>query len=471
MTNNLFVNGGQNTITWSAVTGASRYRVYKRRSGLYGLIGEGDSTATSFVDDNIAPDLGQTPPILDTSMSGPRAVTYFEGRRCFAGTNSYPQSVWMTRSNTESDLSYSLPIKDSDRIRFTVASREANTIRHLVPLSHLVILTSGSEYRVTSLDGAPLTPGNVTPRPQSYVGASEVQPAVVGTSIVFAAARGGHVRELGFSSDAGGYITGDLSLRAHHLFDGLSIVQMAYQKAPFPVVWFVSNDGSLLSLTYAPEEQLGAWARHTTDGAIESVAVVAEGNEDRVYVVVRRTVNGSDVRFVERMDAIGYGDAEDAFFVDCGVTATPSGLTVSGLTHLVGETVSVLVDGEVQDQKVVSASGTITLDATGDVAQVGLPFTSTMRTLPVALQIEGYGQGKPKTVNRAKVRYGEDAGEFEVAQVDADGVVGDYAPSASLDDGGVLLPGGWSPDGSIEVRVTDPTPMTIISLTTEVVLG
>ena len=51
VTNNLFVTGAQNTVTWKAVTGAVRYRVYKKRSdtGLFGVLGVTEQL--SFVDD------------------------------------------------------------------------------------------------------------------------------------------------------------------------------------------------------------------------------------------------------------------------------------------------------------------------------------------------------------------------------------------------------------------------------------
>ncbi|MDP9149759.1 MAG: hypothetical protein M3O36_07465, partial [Myxococcota bacterium] len=61
--NNLFVTGGVNTITWSAVAGAASYNVYKFSGGVYGLIGS--SQGTSFADNNIAADIGHTPPLYD----------------------------------------------------------------------------------------------------------------------------------------------------------------------------------------------------------------------------------------------------------------------------------------------------------------------------------------------------------------------------------------------------------------------
>ncbi|MEN9709574.1 MAG: hypothetical protein RIQ68_1982, partial [Pseudomonadota bacterium] len=209
VSNNLLQTGAINTISWSAVTGASLYNVYKLQGGVYGYIGQ--TASTSIVDDNITPDLGLTPPTYDTvfNSSGnyPAAVSYFEQRRCLAGTNNEPQTIWMTKSGTESNMSYGLPIKDDDRIKFRVAAREANTIRHIVPLTQLILLTSAAEWRVTSVNSDAITPTTISVRPQSYIGASNVQPVIINNSLVYCAARGGHVRELGYSWQSNGFIT------------------------------------------------------------------------------------------------------------------------------------------------------------------------------------------------------------------------------------------------------------------------
>lgn len=47
-------------------------------------------------------------------------------------------------------------------------------------------------------------------------------------------------------------------------FDNLSIVDMAYQKAPTPIAWAVSSNGVLLGITYIPQQQIGAWHWHDT---------------------------------------------------------------------------------------------------------------------------------------------------------------------------------------------------------------
>ena len=41
----------------------------------------------------------------------------------FAGTNNAPQNIWMTKSGTESNMSFGIPIRDDDRIEFRVAAQ------------------------------------------------------------------------------------------------------------------------------------------------------------------------------------------------------------------------------------------------------------------------------------------------------------------------------------------------------------
>lgn len=480
-TNNLFTTGRWNTISWGAVSGASRYNVYKLQGGLYGYIGQ--TTGLSIVDDNIAPDLGKTPPNYETVFSAagdyPAAVSYFEQRRCFAGTINKPQNIWMTRSGTESAMCYSLPIRDDDRIAFRVAAREANTIRHIVPLTQLLLLTSSAEWRVTSVNSDAITPNTISVRPQSYVGASNVQPVIINNSLIYGAARGGHVRELGYSWQANGFITGDLSLRAAHLFDTFDVVDMTYAKAPQPLVWFISTSGKLLGLTYVPEQQIGAWHQHDTDGVFESCTVVAEGSEDVLYCVVRRTIGGNSVRYVERMASRQFTDQADAFFVDCGLTYSGApATTISGLTHLEGKTVSILADGAVHPQRVVTG-GAITLDQAASKVQIGLPITADLQTLPMAAQIDGsFGQGRYKNVNKVWLRVyrssgifvGPDAGNLTEAKQRTTEPYG-TAPALKSEEIQVLLTPSWADSGQIFVRQSDPLPLSIVSMTAEVALG
>ena len=479
---NLFASGAYNDVSWVAVSGAQRYNVYKQANGaLYGYVGQSDGT--TFRDDNIAADISKTPPESSNPFAGsgdyPGAVSYFEHRRCFAGTLNKPQNLWMTRSGTESNMAYSLPSRDDDSINFRVAAREANTIRHIVPLTNMVLLTSAAEWRITSINSDAVTPSTVSVRPQSYIGANNVQPAIINNNLIYAAARGGHVRELAYAWQASGYVTGDLSLRAPHLFDGLNIVDMAYAKSPQPICWFVSSNGTLLGLTYVPEQQVGAWHWHDTDGVFESICIAAEGNEDALYAIVRRTINGNSVRYVERLASRLYTTPADSFFVDCGSTYSGAPVTnISGLGYLEGKTVNILADGAVHPQRVVTG-GAITLDVAASKVQVGLPIIADLQTLPWAAQIDnGLGQGRSKNVNKVWLRVYRSSGIFvgpdEAHLTQAkQRTTESYGspPALKSEEIGVPITPSWDDAGQVFVRQSDPLPLTIISMTLEVAIG
>ena len=469
-----------NTITWSAAAGAKRYNVFKQSNGLYGYIGQTDGL--TFKDENIAADLSRTPPEGDSPFASagnyPGAVTYFEQRRCFAGTINAPQNLWLTRTGTESNMTYSIPSRDDDSISFRVAAREANTIRHALPLDSLVLLTGAAEWRVTSVNSDAITPSSVAVRPQSYIGAGNAQPVIVNTNVLYGAARGGHVRELAYNWQAGGYITGDLSLRAPHLFDGLDIKDIAFQKSPAPVAWFVSSSGKLLGLTYVPEQQVGAWHQHDTDGTFESVACVAEGAEDAVYAVVRRTINGQSVRYIERMAPRLFGEQENAFFVDSGLTYDgPPADTISGLAHLEGCTVSILADGAVHPPRVVTG-GAVQLEVEASVVHIGLPIEADAQTLPLAFEIQGFGRGRQKNVNKAWLRVYRSSGIFAGPSFDRlteakQRTTEPYGspPALKSEEIPIVITPSWTDNGQVCVRQSDPLPLTIVSMSLEVSIG
>lgn len=483
-TGNLLVSGNYNTISWTT-TSSTRYNIYKQVNGLYGFIGQTD--ALTFRDDNITANLAKTPSIVNNPFNSagnyPGATSYFEQRRVFAGSINEPQNLRLTRSGTESNMTYSLPIRDDDSINVRVAAREANTIRHIVPLTNLVLLTGAAEWRVSSINSDAITPNSISVKPQSYVGANNVQPVIVNSNIIFVASRGGHLREMTFSQQAnnftGGYLNGDLALRAPHLFDGLEIVDLAYAKAPVPMVWAVSSNGKLIGMTYVPEQQLGALHKHDTDGLFESCCVVAEGSEDVLYVVVKRTINGVATRYVERLRSRLFATPADAFFVDSGATYSGVPATViSGLTWLEGKSVSVLGDGAVFPRKVV-VDGSITLEQPCSKVQVGLPITADVQTLPLALQIDnGYGQGHVKNISKVWLRISKSSGVFAGPSLDrmvqfkqrTNEVYG-AAPNLITDEIQITLEPSWQSGGQIYVRQSDPLPLTLVSMTVEVSVG
>ena len=412
-----------------------------------------------------------------TAVAGnfPAATTYFEGRRVFGGSRSQPQDIWMTASGTESDLTYSIPTVDSDRIYFRIASREVSSIRHLVPLSQLVMLSSSTEYRLTPVNDDALTPASISVRPQSSVGAAYPAPSLVNNTVVFAAARGGHMRDLGYNRDVLGYLSGDISIRAGHLFDGYTIVDQAHSKAPLPVVWCVSSSGKLLGVTYLPEEGIGAWHQHTTPaaGLFESVAVIPEGDEDAVYVIVNRSIGGISARYVERLsDEFRADSLADAFFLDCGVTYQGAATTtVAGLDHLEGELVSYLADGVAGTGTVTS--GVLTLSTAATKVHIGLGYDTKIQTLPLSMmRVDAFGTGRQKNINQIWVRLFE-SGAFTAGAVGQTQRPSRTPASGAIENGihPVVLSGNWNDDGQIVIQQSDPLPLTVAGLTIEVASG
>ena len=405
----------------------------------------------------------------------PGAVSYFEQRRWFGGTQNRPNNLWATRPGTEADMSFSLPSQSDDRIAVRVAAREANRILHIVPLAQLMLMTGAAEWRVSPLNSDAITPESMSVRPQSYVGASNVQPLVVGSSMIYGAGRGGHLRELGYNYEAGGYISGDVCLRAPHLFDNLTIVDLAYSKAPSPVVWAVSSSGKMVAMAYVPEQQVGGFSTIETKGSIESACVVAEGDEDIVYVEVMRTVNGQAVRFVERMNERQYMNLKECVYVDCaGTYRGEAKKEITGLTWLEGETVSILADGAVEPQQVVK-DGKITLTYPAEIVHVGLPFIADMKTLPAAMALQdgSYGSGHKKNVREVFFRVvnssGTQAGpsfdklsEYPSRSTEFAGNV----PDPITDEIGFQIQPQWSQSGQVCVRQKYPLPLRIVSMTT-----
>jgi hypothetical protein len=308
-------------------------------------------------------------------------------------------------------------------------------------------------------------------------------PVLVGNSILFAQARGGRIREMAYSWQAGGYLTNDISIMAPHLFDYQNIVDMAFCRAPYPVLWAVSSGGQLLGMTYVAEQQIAAWHRHdTVGGAFESVCAITEtpagqvSAEDMLYVVVRRGAK----RFVERMHTRNFVTPADAFFVDCGATYRgPATTTVSGLTWLEGQTVAILADGAVQPRQLVRG-GAIALDNPASQVQVGLPIEADVQTLPVALLAldAAAGIGKPKNVNKAWLRVNRSSGIFAGPDFDKlievkERTTEAYGAPPALKSGqvSVAVTPSWGDDGAVCIRQSDPLPLTLVSIALDVATG
>lgn len=487
VSNNLSTAGNKNTVSWSAVTGAARYVVYKLDNGVYGYIG--GTEGLSFVDENITADLADTPQTANNPFTGadnyPRCATFVDQRLAFASSNNNPQAVWLSQSANYENFGRASPAKESDAITFRIRARQVNEIRSLLPMRGLMTLTSGAEWIVTGADTDYLTQ-NVRINNQGYRGASKVQPIVVGNTVLFSQARGGVVRDFSYEFAEDSFTGKDLTVLARHMFEGRDIKAWAYAQAPHSIVWVVLDDGSLVSLTYMKEHDVWGWTRQETEGEFEDVTVIAEGTEDVPYFVVKRTIDGADVRYIERMHTRVFETVTDAFFVDSGLTYSGAAATeITGLDHLEGEAVVALADGNVVTGLTVSA-GAVTLPFAAATVHVGLAYEASLQTLDLDMgMMPGLGstQARYKSVSEVNLRVEKTRGiwigpkdgtrtdawlvEYKQRQVEAwNEAIGAYTGDISI-----TPKWDWTKGGTTWVKQFDCLPMTILAVMPDVSLA
>ena len=481
----LTVTGGVR-LTWTAVTGAQFYRVYKdpsNGSGVYGWIG--DSKTNQFDDFNFLPITSDSPPADFLPFSGatskPATVGYYQQRQVFANTTLEPQKVFMSQNGVYNSMRSSSPARDDDAIFFTIKANQVNEIRHIVSLNALTLLTSGGEWQVTEGQDMVLTPATLGVKRHSTWGSSWTMPAVVGDSVIFVQEKGSKIRDLNYEQTEGQYRGNELSIMSEHLFEDYQITEMTYALEPYGILWCVRDDGTMLGMTYQREHGVWAWHQHTTDGEFESVASINEDNRDTVYVIVKRTVNSNTVRYVERLQPRVTSSASDVWCLDCALSYDSTPATVfSGLEHLEGREVSAVADGNVVTGLTVT-SGSITLPFASSKVTVGLPYTCVIETLDLDMgSQEQTFKGKEISVSRVLIEFEksrggwvsgrQDDGSFSEAmeikpRFDSDGY--DELALKSFKQEVFIQP-SWNSSGGLKIEQRDPMPMGILAVVPDV---
>lgn len=271
----------------------------------------------------------------------PSEVEYFADRLFFACTDLEPQAVWASCIGDYFRFTRSVPLQDDDPVTFRINARSLNQIRDLVPLDHLLPMTSAGQYKLTTGADDVVTPSTVGFKPQGSFGASHLPALVVGGSAIYVQEVGQLVREIAYNfaaGEAGGYEAGDLTKFARHLVRGHTLVDRCYAAAPLGVVLYVRDDGKLLALTRDRAEEVCGWTPLDTRGAFETVCSVPEDGQHVVYAGVRRTIGGETKRYIETFDNRQFERIEEAFFVDSGLTYDGRNTSETTLTLTGGDT-------------------------------------------------------------------------------------------------------------------------------------
>jgi len=414
----------------------------------------------------------------------PATGTFFENRLFIAGIPSYPQRVDGSRTDDYSNFAPSDcdgTVVGDHAISYTVNSDNVNVIRWLSSVEKGLILgTVGGEWIMRpSTRGEAITPSNIQIKRITKYGSADMASIVADGRVVFAQRDGRLLRDVSYSVDADGFRISDLNLIAAHITKG-GMTQLEYQQSPHGLVWAVRSDGVLLSTTYQVDNEVVGWGRHLISGtlaAVESVAVIpkSDGSGDELWMSVKRTVNAVVSRHIEYLETFYEkgDDAHLAWFLDSGLSYNGVPVSsVSGLDHLEGETISILADGAVHPDKVVTA-GVVTLDYTASKIIMGLSYNSDIYTLNLeAGSADGVAQGKIKRIHELTARFYQTSNVLVGPDVnnlrrhDFRKVADLMDTAVPLFDGDVVLPwdSGYDKLGKIYIRQDKPLPLTLVAL-------
>jgi hypothetical protein len=447
--------------------------------------------------------------------------SFYEQRMIAAGTVEQPQTFWGSQSSDFENMAPDSPnsdgttwaetVEDDDAFDYTLSADDVHAIRWLSAGENtLAIGTTAGEW-VPESTGAVLTPTDITVRQQTSHGSARIQPVRVDHVVLFVQRAKRKLREFGFNFDVDGYTAPDMTRLAQHISKG-GFVEMDYAEEPNSLIYAVRADGRLMAMTYRREEDVVGWSRHVLGGSfssgiavVESVTVIPGNNgsgqvlnsedRDEVWVIVKRTINGATKRYIEVFegdfegpDPNDYDDEDDwetammdaqkdVYYADSIITYDGSAATsITGLDHLEGQTVKILADGAIHAEKTVS-SGTVTLDSSASIVQIGLGYKHRLKTLKIeGGTVAGTAVGKTKRIpgvtlvvlNSHTVSAGPDEDNLKEYDFREVGDAMDAAAPLKTTEKFIEFEGNWTTDSRILVESDDPVPFMLQAMAPEI---
>jgi len=256
----------------------------------------------------------------------PATVCFHEQRLFYAATTHQSQNIWGSYVGAYDD--FETGSDDADAVTFKVASLELNAIKWLISTPRaLSIGTFGGTFSARGNAGI-ITPSDIDIKLDTNYGASALRPNTIGAYIYYVQRNLNRLRELGYSLELDGQDADDANLLADHILrDGAGAKDIAHQQAPNDRIWIVRNDGQIAVLTRNVKQDVVGWSRLSAgrdsrgSGVFESIAIIPQENdEDQVWVVVKRYINGGYVRYVEYFSDEDFVDDWDAVRLDSSLT-------------------------------------------------------------------------------------------------------------------------------------------------------
>ena len=234
----------------------------------------------------------------------PALVTFHKQRLTLARTDYEPNGLWMSKPFVYDDFGVNGG-QDGDAIDIELASGEADDLKFLASGKSLHAGSYGGDFSISSGDGSPLTPSNTNSAKETGWGAEGIIPQKIGSFFYYVQRFGKKLREMSYDWVNDAFKSKDATILAPHVAGTSStggFTELAYQQNPDSVLWCLSTNGTIATMTREVDQELIAWSRQTTDGTYESICAIPsyDENYDEIWVVVSRTINSSTVRYIER---------------------------------------------------------------------------------------------------------------------------------------------------------------------------
>lgn len=409
----------------------------------------------------------------------PSAVALAEGRLFFAGLGKIWGSVSDAYKNFDDEVE-----GDSGTISRDLGGGAISNANWLISLYRLFIGCDSAvkAVKTTSFE-EPMTPTNFRIIEPSTQACYNVPPAKLDKKAIFVQGAGTRIFELAYDQSTIDYGVDELTKAVPEIGEP-SIIRIGIQRQPDTMIHCVRSDGKVAILIYDILENLKGWFLHETDGEIEDVITFPGDIEDYVYYSVKRTVNGSIVRYFEKLafqrDCQGdiLNKQADSFIEYSGAATN----TITGLNHLEGEEVIVWADGKdlspnnsegVQTTYTVT-SGAITLTEEIENAVVGLPYQALYKSSKLAYA-SGSPLGQKKKINAIGVII--DNTHSHGLQYSGDNVIYDNLPIRSPQTGApipydtiltedtpmVSFGQAWDTDSRLYLKAQAPRPCTLLA--------
>lgn len=326
----------------------------------------------------------------------PRAVCFYQNRLCLAGTAYQPNMLWCSQSGDYENMALGSGL-DNEAIAREIDAAGQNPIMWIKDKKGIIAGTTGTIIRIgTPSEKYVFTPSTVTSQRTVETGSCSIQPGLTDASVIYVDRNRRKVRDLKYDVASDDMVSPDLTIFSDDITEP-NILEMAWQKRPDEIGWFVRGDGHMLTLSYNPSQGVMAWTELVTDGNYISVCVIPGTDEDEVWTAVVRDSN--DYVMIEKFHKQLWWN-DDIWFVDSGLEYSGvAATTITGLGHLEGESVQVFSDanGYIGDYTV--SSGAITLATSETQCIAGLGYTATIKTFPIEVSTQmGPSVGMTKNI-------------------------------------------------------------------------